>query len=85
MTSKTFSPISPQRWQDIKQAINSNAGTSINTDEGEESVKGIDFSWKYAENSLYVQINSVSWVDGLAGYDEETVLQKFAVWVEGVS
>lgn len=84
MTSQTFSPVSAERWQDIKVAL-AQQSVNISTDSGNISSHGVNVSWDYSGDTLTVIIESVSMLDKMAGYSEQTIMEKFAGWINGVA
>lgn len=81
MTSRSFSPVSDKRWQDIKSAISQQAGIAINSDSGQGVSHGIEFSWSYANDSLSISVISVPWY---LPVNEQNVMSKFSAWISGV-
>jgi hypothetical protein len=84
MISQTFSPVSAQRWQDIKAAIQQKTGVLITADAGSSSYEGVKFSWEFSGESVEVTILSVTFGDDIIGQTETTVMKEFAGWVDGV-
>ncbi len=82
MTNQIFQNVNAQRWNDIKAAIQSKAGVTINADAGTAKAHGIEFSWAYGGESLAVTVISVSLMDFMT---EQEVMDKFAAWIGSVA
>ena len=81
MQSQTFSPVSTQRWFDIRAAFQQQAGVTLPGDSGSTSSHGITFSWAYANESLTVNVINIPWYLPVS---ESDVMSKFSVWIAGV-
>jgi len=87
MISQQFTGITPERWQDIKQIMHSDAGLSILADEGSGDSHGINFAWLFAVPVLTVTITVpvFGWALKLAGFHcEQDVLDALAKKIDGV-
>ena len=81
MISQQFQGVTPERWQDIKQVMHSDAGLSIEADEGSGQSHGIQFAWLFAVPVLTVTITVpvFGWALKLAGFHcEQDVMNAFA-------
>ncbi len=87
MITQTFQGVTPERWQDIKQVMHSDAGLAIDTDEGAGDSHGIHFAWLFAVPVLTVTITVpvFGWALKLAGcHCEQDVMDAFAKKINGV-
>jgi hypothetical protein len=87
MITQTFTGITPERWQAIKQVMHSDAGLTIDSEDGSDSSHGINFSWLLAVPVLTVTITVpvFSWALKLAGFHcEQDVMNAFAKKIEGI-
>lgn len=87
MISQQFENVTPDRWTDIKQVMHSEAGLTIDTDEGSGESHGIDFSWLLASTVLTVTVTVpvFGWALKLAGFHcEQDVMNAFAKKINGV-
>ena len=87
MQNQTFSPVSAQRWQDIKQVVHSDYGLTVASDEGSTESHGIQFSWLWASNTLTatVAVPHFGWALKMAGFHcEEDVMNAFTGKIDGV-
>jgi hypothetical protein len=87
MVSQQFPDVTPERWQDIKQVMHSDAGLTIDTDEGSGESHGISFAWLFAVPVLTVTISVpvFGWALKLAGFHtEQDVMNAFAKKINGV-
>lgn len=88
MITQQFQSVTPERWQDIKQVMHSDAGLTIDTDEGSGQSHGINFSWLFANPVLTVTITVpiFGWALKLAGFhSEQDVMNAFVKKINGVS
>lgn len=83
MLSQSFSPVSPQKWEDIKAAF-AKQGIVIDQDAGSGNHEGVKFSWAYGGNALAVDIISTSLLDDMAGDNAQAVMDKFSAWIASV-
>lgn len=88
MQSQEFQGVTVDRWQDIKQVFASQTGVVITTDVSAAPVtfKGVKFEWAFHPDTstLVITVDGESFIDKAAGYNDQKVLQQFAVWVDGV-
>jgi len=86
MISQTFSPVSPQRWQDIKAAIQTKLGIEITTDKSSEPMeyRGVKLEWDLVGSDLSVTIDSVSFGDKILGQTEQVVMGELTSAIAGV-
>ena len=85
MITQTFQGITPERWIDIKQVMHSDAGLTIDTDEGSGFSHGINFNWLLAVPVLTVSITVpvFGWGLKLAGFHcEQDVMSALAKKIE---
>ena len=75
MISQTFTPVSPQRWKDIKVAL-AGYGFVIDLDVGTGSKDGVNFSWLYLGEKLTITVLYTSFVDDMVGEDEQAVMDQ---------
>ena len=81
MISQQFQGVTPERWADIRQVMHSDAGLSIEADEGSGSSHGINFAWLFAVPVLTVTVTVpvFGWALKLAGFHcEQDVMNAFA-------
>jgi hypothetical protein len=83
MITQTFTPVSEQKWADIKTAF-AQGGVTIAEDSGELDHEGVKASWVYADDTLVIDVLSVSKLDEWAGYNEQAVMDRFKAWIAGV-
>ena len=87
MITQQFENVTPERWQDIKQVLHSDAHIDIPSDEGNSESHGIQFSWLYASDELTatIAVPNFGWALKLAGFHtEQDVMNKFSTWINGV-
>jgi hypothetical protein len=84
MVVQSFSPVSEQRWEDIKATFAEQAGLTIAADAGTGEAHGVKFSWAYGGGALGVTVDSVAWPLKIAGVSEQSVMDKFAGWIAAV-
>jgi hypothetical protein len=87
MISQQFQNVTPERWTDIKQVMHSDAGLTIDTDEGSGSSHGINFNWLFSVPVLTVSVTVpvFGWALKLAGFHcEQDVMDAFAKKINGV-
>jgi hypothetical protein len=90
MVNQSFSPVSAQRWQDIKAMLVEKAGITIGSDEGStaelqgQNTHGVSFSWCWDGAALALTIIKTSFADHMVGEDEAKVMSQFAAWIAGV-
>jgi hypothetical protein len=87
MITQQFPNVTPERWIDIKQVMHSDAGLTIDSDEGNGSSHGINFNWLFAVPVLTVSITVpvFGWGLKLAGFHcEQDVMDAFAKKINGV-
>lgn len=88
MVTQQFQNVTPERWQDIKQVMHSDAGLTISTDEGSGQSHGIEFAWLFSAPVLTVSVTvpDFGWALKLAGFHcEQDVMNAFAKKINGVS
>ena len=87
MVTQQFTGITPDRWQDIRQMMYSDAHIDIYADEGGSTSHGINFAWLFAVPVLTVTITVpvFGWALKLAGFHcEQDVMNAFAKKIDGV-
>ena len=88
MLSQEFQGVTVERWQDIKTVFSNETGLSITTDvsAGPVSFKDVKFEWAFHPNTnvLVITVDSESFLDKAAGYNDQKIIQQFAVWIDGV-
>lgn len=86
MITHVIVPVDAERWQNIKQAIQARMGLIITTDKSAEPMnyRGVKLEWSFSGSSLRVTIDSVSFLDKLAGQNESTVMAEIATAIDEV-
>ena len=84
MISRTFSPVSDQKWEGIKQALLDQARVEITTDSGTGNSHGIEFDWSKVGGVLTVAITHVPWLLAKTGHSEDSIMSDFTGWIDGV-
>jgi hypothetical protein len=84
MVNQSYTPVSAERWADIKNEFAQQAGVTITTDTGAAVSHGVHFSWAYGGDALAITVDSVPWALKMVGLSEQAVLDKFSTWINGV-
>jgi hypothetical protein len=78
--SQDFLPVSENQWAAIKEAVQQNAGITIDSDNGEASKDGVKLGWAYTANDEKLTVTP----EGRAWYDpsEATIDAKLKAWIQ---
>ena len=79
--TETFNNVDDAKWLAIKNVVKERAGLDIQSNTGEEKVKGVTFKWDYdGSSTLQITIVDTSWYDPSAASIEE----QLAKWIDGL-
>jgi hypothetical protein len=77
-TPLTFTNVSPEKWNEVKAKVQSEAGVTITSDVGEAEAQGVTFAWNYdGSSTLVITVENTSWYDP----SEASIDQQIEAWM----